>query len=255
MNEKVFGGVSCLVYILDANSPSPEDDLQSLESNVSLLRHHSSDASFHVLLHKSDIFYHGSETGSHLSLSSHGHGHGSELRAREGEIRRRALPTLTECHITTIWDESLFRAWSSIISPLLLHSVPNFGLLTGELGRLMERSKADEVLFYEARTLLLLTHVGRRAATMDGRRFERISNVLRRIRACARRFGALPCSIAVGWDEGALVAKQMRQDAAIVILVSVKEDWMEEMEAELESFRSILDAVLDSHPEVDPHML
>lgn len=241
-NEEMFGNVSCLVYILDAGSKTPEADLITLETNVSLLRQYSPDASFHVLLHKSDEF-HSRNVISHHSLSSHS----DELRLKEAEIRRRALPTLTECFITTIWDESLFRAWSSILSPLILSSSTiNSSLLVEELSRLLERSKADEVVIYEAQTILMLTHVGRRAAFMDNRRFERISNILRRIRECTRKVSAFPCNITAGWGEGSMAISLMGNNAAYVVLVGVKEDRMEELGLEVDAFKSTFDAVFDS---------
>lgn len=54
-------------------------------------------------------------------------------------------------HGTSIWDETLFRAWSDIVYAL----VPNMGLLESHLKHFCEITEADEVVLFEKSTFLV----------------------------------------------------------------------------------------------------
>jgi len=54
---------------------------------------------------------------------------------------------------TSIWDETLYKAWSQIVYSL----IPNVEMLRGKLAQLAEFCDADEVCWMEC--LLLPTHL------------------------------------------------------------------------------------------------
>eukprot|EP00920_Eleutheroschizon_duboscqi_P012523 GHVT01029795.1.p1 GENE.GHVT01029795.1~~GHVT01029795.1.p1 ORF type:complete len:252 (-),score=54.31 GHVT01029795.1:339-1094(-) len=59
---------------------------------------------------------------------------------------------------TSIWDESLFKAWSEIVYTL----IPNVQLLEEQLSFFGEICEADEVVLFEKSTFLVITHATRK---------------------------------------------------------------------------------------------
>jgi Ras-related GTP-binding protein A/B len=78
---------------------------------------------------------------------------------------------------TSIWDQSLYRAWTQIIYYL----IPNAGSIEGLLKQLAEAIDARELILYERTTCLMVTHVTRGDETKNPftDRFERISSILK----------------------------------------------------------------------------
>ena len=80
-------------------------------------------------------------------------------------------------HGTSIWDESLFGAWGSIIHSL----IPNLSTIKSILDHLMEITGADEIILFERQTFLKVTSVqselGEENPYED--RFERLSHIIR----------------------------------------------------------------------------
>ena len=58
------------------------------------------------------------------------------------------------CFGTSIWDETLFRAWSQIVYSL----IPNVQLLETQLGDFADICGADEVVLFEKATFLVISH-------------------------------------------------------------------------------------------------
>lgn len=58
------------------------------------------------------------------------------------------------CLIYFRWDETLYRAWSTIVESL----IPNIGILQGKLCSLCDLCGADEVVLFEKTTFLVISH-------------------------------------------------------------------------------------------------
>lgn len=78
---------------------------------------------------------------------------------------------------TSIWDQSLYKAWTQIIYYL----IPNAGSIEGLLKQLADVIDARELILYERTTCLMVTHVTRGLETQNPftDRFERISSILK----------------------------------------------------------------------------
>ena len=82
---------------------------------------------------------------------------------------------------TSIWDETLYKAWSTVVHSL----IPNIRLLEQQLGAFADVCAADEVVLFERSTFLVISHVTRRRFS-DVHRFEKISNIVKQFKlACA----------------------------------------------------------------------
>lgn len=63
------------------------------------------------------------------------------FQEREAELKRRSIPLDITCFRTSIWDETLYKCWSSIVVSL----IPNVGTLESHLENFGQILEADEV--------------------------------------------------------------------------------------------------------------
>ncbi len=78
---------------------------------------------------------------------------------------------------TSIWDETLYKAWSSIVYQL----IPNVKSLEHQLEGLCEICGADEMVLFEKATFLVISHATHRPLA-DVHRFEKISNIIKQFK-------------------------------------------------------------------------
>ena len=88
------------------------------------------------------------------------------------------------CFATSIWNETLFKAWSYIIGSLLNDEI----LLKKELDILCRKCKCDEMILFESKTFLFIAHstiklnissLNNLNTINNGNRFERIANIIK----------------------------------------------------------------------------
>lgn len=75
------------------------------------------------------------------------------FREREDDLKRLSKPLDCTCFRTSIWDETLYKAWSSIVYQL----IPNVTQLEQNLENFASIIDADEVLLFERATFLVST--------------------------------------------------------------------------------------------------
>lgn len=79
-----------------------------------------------------------------------------------------------DCFKTSIWDETLYKAWSQIVYFLL----PNVKTLEKNLEQFCKTINADEVVLFERSTFLVISHHDAKGHE-DQHRFEKISNIIK----------------------------------------------------------------------------
>ena len=105
-------------------------------------------------------------------------------RAEIIETKTKSLPV--NCYKTSIWDETLYRAWSSIVYSL----IPNITDIESNLHRFCEVCGADEVVLFEMATFLKISHASLHEHT-DIHRFEKISNIIKQFKlSCSKIQGS-----------------------------------------------------------------
>lgn len=77
---------------------------------------------------------------------------------RESDLKRLSQPLECVCFRTSIWDETLYKAWSNIVHSL----IPNVDELEQHLNHFAEMIDADEVLLFERATFLVICYSERR---------------------------------------------------------------------------------------------
>lgn len=97
------------------------------------------------------------------------------------ELEIRSEPLQIKVFQTSIWDETLYAAWSKIIYCL----IPNIKSLQACLDRFCDICGADEILLFERTTFLVIAN----SASInypDSSRFEKISCIIKQFNLCTR---------------------------------------------------------------------
>lgn len=140
----------------------------SFADTVRALHEFSADSKIFVLIHKMDLLPTEQKTDVFRAKAT-------EVRAtceQEGFKQQQV-----DFWATSIWDQSLYKAWTQVIYFL----VPNASAIEGMLRKLAGLLDAREMILYERTTCLVVTHISRGIAESNPYtdRFERISSILK----------------------------------------------------------------------------
>ncbi len=101
---------------------------------------------------------------------------------RRAELLSLSAPLKVTCFGTSIWDETLYKAWSSIVYAL----VPNVEILESHLDHLCTLCAADEIVLFEKATFLVISHATH-TQHEDVHRYEKISNIIKQFKlSCSK---------------------------------------------------------------------
>ena len=78
----------------------------------------------------------------------------SVFEKRRKEILDRSANFQTTCFATSIWEVSLYKAWTEIVSTLIM----DMKKLKSTLGSFADACNAEEVILFEKSTFLLTCH-------------------------------------------------------------------------------------------------
>jgi len=141
--ETIFRSVEMLIYVFDIESDCPEKDFDHFAGVLEAIEENSPDARIFVLVHKMDLV---SEDERDLILRD-------RTRLIEEACAGCGVLNFT-CFGTSIWDETLYKAWSEIVTNL----IPNIRLLEKHLDDFCRICDADEVVLFERATFLVISH-------------------------------------------------------------------------------------------------
>lgn len=96
---------------------------------------------------------------------------------KEQEILELSEGFDVKCFRTSIWDETLYKAWSEIVN-ILLNNVEDLKL---QLEEFSNACGADEVVLFEKYTFLVIANHDN-ADHNDNHRFEKISNIIKQFK-------------------------------------------------------------------------
>ncbi|KAH6560134.1 hypothetical protein BASA61_006632 [Batrachochytrium salamandrivorans] len=166
--DQIFRNVEVLIYVFDVESREFDKDMHYYQSCLDALGQHSKDARVFCLVHKMDLVPEDQRT--------------QILLDREQDIKRRSHPLQAVSFGTSIWDETLYKAWSAIVYSL----IPNVHVLETHLNNFCRLCEADEVILFERTTFLVISHATRRDLG-DVHRFEKVSNIIKQFKlSCSK---------------------------------------------------------------------
>lgn len=168
----VFSDVGVLIYVFDVESREFDGrdgqnfrDLNTYNAVVKALGEFSPHAHVFTLVHKMDLVQ-------------------TEHRERVLQDKTQAIRERSErfrndvqTYGTSIWDQTLYKAWGMIVHCL----IPNLDVIEWYLTRLANATEAEEIVLFERVTFLTVTSVtskvGERNPYFD--RYERLSNIIK----------------------------------------------------------------------------
>mmetsp|Transcript_42686 Transcript_42686/g.96148 ORF Transcript_42686/g.96148 Transcript_42686/m.96148 type:complete len:328 (-) Transcript_42686:63-1046(-) len=177
--DHIFSNVEVLIYVLgSAGDPATNakkaqenqaKDMSYFMSAVESIRHFSPSAKIFCLVHKLDLVHESQRDAVFREYET-------QLKSCAGGTGGSATVSI-ECFPTSIWDETLFKAWSSIVNCL----VPNGDILDKQLRHFCQVCEADEVVLFEKATFLVIASSTRKDMR-DVHRFEKVSNIVKQFK-------------------------------------------------------------------------
>ncbi|XP_047740302.1 ras-related GTP-binding protein A, partial [Hyalella azteca] len=168
--DNIFRNVEVLIYVFDVESDELEKDMHYYQSCLEAILQNSPEARIFCLIHKMDLVPENQREMFH---------------DREEDLKRLSKPLNCICFRTSIWDETLYKAWSSIVYEL----IPNVRELEANLKTFADIIDADEVLLFERATFLIISHYHLRPHK-DLNRFERVSNIIKQFKLSCSKLAA-----------------------------------------------------------------
>ncbi|KAI0883042.1 Gtr1/RagA G protein conserved region-domain-containing protein [Annulohypoxylon maeteangense] len=182
----VFSNVGVLIYVFDIESRDVDRDMATYVSIISALTQFSPTAKVYVLIHKMDLITPLAREAVFVDRVKLVRQKTSEYIQGIGYSGELELIPFA----TSIWDQSLYKAWASIIHDL----VPNLSVIESQLGSLGVLIEAEELLLFERTSFLVVSNwtsqEGQNNPTGD--RQERISNILKHFKQSISRFTGTP---------------------------------------------------------------
>jgi Ras-related GTP-binding protein A/B len=187
----VFSHVGVLIYVFDIESRDVDRDLATYVSIISALVQFSPTARIYVLIHKMDLILPSSRESLFNDRVHMVRQKTAELAASLGlPVGGDGSPLEITPFATSIWDQSLYKAWASIIHDL----VPNLAAIERNLANLGVAIEAEELLLFERTSFLAVSswtsEAGQDNPTED--RLERMSNIMKQFKQSISRFTGTP---------------------------------------------------------------
>eukprot|EP00003_Mantamonas_plastica_P032685 TRINITY_DN900_c0_g1_i3.p1 TRINITY_DN900_c0_g1~~TRINITY_DN900_c0_g1_i3.p1 ORF type:complete len:314 (+),score=97.34 TRINITY_DN900_c0_g1_i3:31-942(+) len=161
--DQIFKNVEVLIYVFDIESKEMQKDIHYYQSCLEAIIENSKDAKIFCLIHKMDLIPDEKRN--------------AVFAKREAELQQLSQPLDVVCFRTSIWDETLYKAWSAIVYSL----IPNVNLLESHLDNFCNICEADEVVLFERQTFLVISHATLKSHK-DVHRFEKISNIIKQFK-------------------------------------------------------------------------
>lgn len=105
--DSLFKNVKVLIYVLDVQSDDPKD-MKYYRSTMEAIHEHSPTARVFVLIHKMDLIP--MEKRDEI------------MEKKRKEVVKNSCDLRISCFKTSIWDETLYLAWSDIVTQLIPNS-------------------------------------------------------------------------------------------------------------------------------------
>lgn len=177
--DHIFKMVQVLIHVFDVESKLINKDIEIFVKSLTNLQKYSPDAKIFVLLHKMDLVQ-------------------IDKRQELFTIMMDKLQKISNPYHfkligfpTSIWDESLYKAWSQIVCSL----IPNINLFNNNIIKFNSILDAEEIILFEKTTFLVISSTTsikqqqqhkltngsqkEEPEELDPKRFEKISNIIK----------------------------------------------------------------------------
>lgn len=167
--DHIFQMVQVLIHVFDVESTDVIKDIEIFTRALKQLKKYSPEAKIFVLLHKMDLV----QLDKRNDLFEIMMGKLQETSSEFGFPNLVGFPT-------SIWDESLYKAWSQIVCSL----IPNMTIHQSNLKSLKSILNAYEIILFERTTFLVICSSNMNmqnggVEVLDPKIFEKISNIMK----------------------------------------------------------------------------
>ncbi|CAN3375075.1 hypothetical protein DIURU_005620 [Diutina rugosa] len=161
--DHIFKMVQVLIHVFDVESKSINKDIDTFVKSLTMLQKYSPQAKIFVLVHKMDLVQLDKREELFEMMME-------KLQATADPYRfqLKGFPT-------SIWDESLYKAWSQIVCSL----IPNMSTYHQSLLKFNRILDAEEMILFEKTTFLVISSTSANTPDLDPKRFEKISNIIK----------------------------------------------------------------------------
>ncbi|KAK6198634.1 Gtr1/RagA G protein conserved region-domain-containing protein [Scheffersomyces amazonensis] len=139
--DHIFKMVQVLIHVFDVESKSINKDIEIFIKALTNLQKYSPGAKIFVLLHKMDLVQIDKREELFTIMMDK-----LQKISNPYQFKLIGFPT-------SIWDESLYKAWSQIVCSL----IPNMNLLNNNLLKLNQILDSEEIILFEKSTFLVIS--------------------------------------------------------------------------------------------------
>jgi len=219
----VFSAVGVLIYVFDIETRELGRDLEYFRECLEGLRQHSSGASVFLLVHKMDLVREGERA--------------AVLARKREELERASGGKGVTVFGTSIYDETLYKAWSGIVHTL----IPNASTLSRHLRIFADACSANEVVLFERTTFLVIATSSSSApapvdsgdmsaaeaaaaaasdeTAMNPKRYERTSELIKAFKQSCSRLREEFHSLEMELAEFTAVLDEMTKNTYVLVIV------------------------------------
>ncbi|TFK76204.1 hypothetical protein BDN72DRAFT_830741 [Pluteus cervinus] len=209
----IFQHVGVMIYVFDVESRTTGKDLAYYHDCLEGLKQFSPDAAVFLLVHKMDLVR-GPKNVT--------------FERKKKELEEASSEAAVTVFGTSIYDESLYRAWSNIVHTL----IPNASVLSKHLATFATACSATEVILFERTTFLVIaTSTPTRLPNpgleeehddphqLDPTRYERTSELVKAFKyTCSRVRGEFH-SLEMELHDFTAVLDEMTRNTYVMIIV------------------------------------
>ncbi|KIY50771.1 hypothetical protein FISHEDRAFT_38097 [Fistulina hepatica ATCC 64428] len=204
----IFSHVGVLIYVFDIMSPETNKDLEYFIDCLDGMRTYSPGAKVFLLVHKMDLI---SQT------------------TRNGELEKKRKELVDKCTEvgtndvdtfgTSIYDESLYKAWSNIVHTL----IPNATSLSRHLTVIAKACSATEVVLFEKTTFLVIAtsspgKTGAFIGDLPATRYEHTSALIKKFKHSLSRIRSDFSSVEMELHNFTAVLDEMTRNTYVLVV-------------------------------------
>ncbi|KAJ3507501.1 hypothetical protein NLJ89_g6269 [Agrocybe chaxingu] len=206
----IFQQVGVMIYVFDVETREVGKDLEYYRDCLAGLKQFSPDAAIFLLVHKMDLVREPRQPTFDKKKQ--------ELQEASGDAEISVFGT-------SIYDESLYRAWSNIVHTL----IPNASILSRHLATFAAACNATEVVLFERTTFLViatsssnsasLSETSSGIAELDSKRYERTSELIKAFKHSCSRIREEFRSLELELYDFTAVLDEMTRNTYVMIIV------------------------------------
>lgn len=178
--NNIFKKCEVLIHVFDVESKEVAKDINTFKRVLENLSKFSPNVKIFILIHKIDLV----QSNKRQELFKLMYNNLKNIAHDEYGFNITGFAT-------SIWDESLYKAWSSIVCSL----IPNVDLYEQHLAKFNQIINAREIILFEKTTFLVISSIDKHTSSLqnglnvqssmqltehlDPKRFEKISNIVK----------------------------------------------------------------------------